>query len=152
MSTPFPIRGVAGGWRDPWDDDPLAAIREIRAMRATRPAFSPPDSQPDPHLTVPDDLQQPDVDRGDLQQPDVDRSPQRRHLIEAGVAGELLAHPRKNGRWEARVIALNTGWPPALWPSATGSTASGALDALEAELRAVIRVTLPESPAPSSSS
>ena len=22
---PFPTRGVRGGWRDPWDDDPLAA-------------------------------------------------------------------------------------------------------------------------------
>ena len=147
MSTPFPIRGVAGGWRDPWDDDPLAAIRATRAIRAIRPVFSPPDPPPSPHLAARDDLQPPAVDRGDLQQPDVDRSPQRRHLIEAGVAGELLARPRKDGRWEARVTALTTGWPPALWPSATGATASGALDALEAELRAVIRVTLPESPA-----
>ena len=34
---PFPTRGVAGGWRDPWDGDPLeamvAALRQQRALR-----------------------------------------------------------------------------------------------------------------------
>ena len=24
---PFPTRGIPNGWKDPWDDDPLAALR-----------------------------------------------------------------------------------------------------------------------------
>jgi hypothetical protein len=37
VSRPFPTRGVAGGWHDPWDADPLegvvATIRQRNALR-----------------------------------------------------------------------------------------------------------------------
>jgi len=35
--APFPTRGTPGGWRDPWDSDPLeamvVALRQQRALR-----------------------------------------------------------------------------------------------------------------------
>ena len=96
---PFPTRGVAGGWSDPWDDDPLAAVR---------PAL--------PHY-----------------------DPCRRQMTEAGVLVELLARARADGRWEAHV-ASNDGLP-AYWPSVNGPTAAVALDALEGEVRELLRDT-----------
>ncbi len=33
--VPFPVRGVPGGWRDPWDDDDTAMVR-ARAEDAER--------------------------------------------------------------------------------------------------------------------
>ena len=95
---PFPARGVAGGWRDPWDGDPVktivAALRQQRALR--------------------------------------------RCLSEAGVELALLAHTRADGRWEAHVACDG---PATRWPSVNGPTAAVALDALEAELRELIRDT-----------
>ena len=61
----------------------------------------------------------------------------RRWLSKAGVKLELLAHPRADGRWEAHVAACEG--PVTRWPSVNGPTAAVALDALEAELRELIR-------------
>lgn len=37
LPQPFPARGVPGGWRDPWDGDPLEGVvgvlRQRRALR-----------------------------------------------------------------------------------------------------------------------
>ena len=113
---PFPTRGVPGGWRDAWDDDPLAALL---------PAL--------PRC-----------------------GPQRRHLIEADQHVELKAEAREDGRWEAHVTAwqrphpgspspaLPPGGSAATWPSVNGPTAAVALDALEAELRELVRNPLSE--------
>jgi hypothetical protein len=113
---PFPTRGVPGGWRDAWDDDPLAAV--LVAL---------------PH-----------------------RGPQRRSMIEANQQVELVAEAREDGRWQAHVTAwtrsnpaspsafLSPGGSAATWPSVNGPTAAVALDALEAELREVVRGLLPE--------
>jgi hypothetical protein len=64
-----------------------------------------------------------------------------RHLSEAGVQLGLVALPRADGRWEAHVVAGNGS--EAGWPSVNGPTASRALDALEAELRELIRESVP---------
>jgi hypothetical protein len=76
-----------------------------------------------------------------------------RRVTEAGMHVELLAHGRKDGRWEAHVVSwrslnpsstvadLTTNWHAALWPSVNGPTAAVALDALEAELREWIGAT-----------
>ena len=96
---PFPTRGIPNGWKDPWDDDPLAALRGVF-----------------PHA-----------------------GPQRRHVIAADLDVELMASALEDGRWEAHVAASSR--PSAMWPSVNGPTAAVALDALEAELRAVIRGT-----------
>ena len=114
---PFPTRGVPGGWHDAWDDDdPLQSL--LVAL---------------PH-----------------------RSPQRRPMIEADQHLELLAEAQQDGRWVARVTTWNhphpaspssdlpPGWSPATWPSVNGPTAMAALDALEVELRDLIRHPLPE--------
>lgn len=110
---PFPTRGIPRGWKDPWDDDPLAALRMAL-----------------PHLGA-----------------------QRRHVTAADVQIELLAQARTDGRWEAHVAASSQplplrsaadairSWHLVMWPSVNGPTAAVALDALEAELRAVIRGT-----------
>jgi hypothetical protein len=39
---PLPERGVPGGWRDPWEDDPVAEARAVasqidRRIRTVRP-------------------------------------------------------------------------------------------------------------------
>ena len=99
--APFPTRGAPGGWRDPWDSDPLEAM--VVALRQQRAL--------------------------------------RRQVSEAGVQFGLVARPRADGRWEAHVAA--TTGPPARWPSVNGPTAAVALDALEAELRELIRASVP---------
>ena len=96
---PFPTRGIPSGWTDPWDDDPLAALRTALPYLGT----------------------------------------QRRHVIEAGLNVELMASALDDGRWEAHVAASSR--PSAMWPTVNGPTAVVALDALVAELRAVIRGT-----------
>jgi hypothetical protein len=97
VPAPFPARGVAGGWRDPWDGDPVEAmVATLRQRRAPR-----------------------------------------RHMTEAGVQLELAAQARADGRWEAHVTAGDRH--VTLWPSVNGPTAAVALDALEAELRELIR-------------
>jgi hypothetical protein len=82
----------------------------------------------------------------------------RRHVTEAGVHVELVAYSRRDDRWEAHVASwrslsssstaaalattatdLTSSRSSALWPSINGPTAAVALDALEAELREVIR-------------
>ena len=77
-------------------------------------------------------------------------------MIEADQHLELLAETREDGRWVARVTTwqhlnpvspsadLPPGWSPAMWPSVNGPTAAVALDALEAELRDLIRHPLPD--------
>jgi hypothetical protein len=60
-------------------------------------------------------------------------------VIAADMDVELLASALGDGRWEAHVAASSR--PSAMWPSVNGPTAAVALDALEAELRAVIRGT-----------
>jgi hypothetical protein len=64
------------------------------------------------------------------------RNALRRHMTEADVQLELVAQARVDGRWEAHVVA---GAPAVLWPSTNGPTATVALDALEAELRELLR-------------
>jgi hypothetical protein len=103
---PFPTRGVPSGWKDPWDDDPLAALRKAL-----------------PHLGT-----------------------QRRHVTAANLDVELMASVLGDGRWEAHVAASSQPLPlrsaadaiTVMWPSVNGPTAAVALDALEAELRAVL--------------
>lgn len=65
------------------------------------------------------------------------RNALRRQVTEADVQVELMAQPRADSRWEAHVIASDGS--PAVWPSVNGPTAALALDALEAELREVLR-------------
>ena len=107
---PFPTRGIPSGWKDTWDDDPLAAVRIAL-----------------PHP-----------------------GPQRRHVIAADLDVELMASALGDGRWEAHVASssqplpastpsdVTTSRPSVMWASVNGPTATVALDALEAELRAVI--------------
>ena len=83
-----------------------------------------------------------------------------RHLTEAGMHVELVAHGRRDGRWEAHVASwhclspaptaahllplatdLPASWSSAQWPSVNGPTSVCALDALEAELREVLTDT-----------
>jgi hypothetical protein len=66
------------------------------------------------------------------------RNALRRQVTEADVQIELLAQVRADGRWEAHVAA---GAGSAGWPSVNGPTAAVALDALEVELRELIRNT-----------
>ena len=63
----------------------------------------------------------------------------RRHVSESGVPAELQAEARADGRWEARVTSSDGSL--AVWPSVNGPTATSALDALEAELRDLLRGT-----------
>jgi hypothetical protein len=117
---PFPSRGVPGGWHDAWDDDdPFQSL----LMALPR------------------------------------RSPRQRQVIEADQHLELLAETREDGRWVAHVTTwrplnpvspsadLPPGWSPAMWPSVNGPTAAVALDALEAELRDLIRHPRPDADA-----
>jgi hypothetical protein len=67
------------------------------------------------------------------------RNALRRQVTEAGVPLELVAQARADGRWQAYVVAGDA--PAVLWPSTNGPTATVALDALEAELRELIRST-----------
>ncbi len=113
---PFPTRGVPGGWHDAWDDDPLQPLLVVLPQHGS----------------------------------------QRRHVIEADQHIELLAETREEDRWVARVTTwkrLNPanpssdpapGWSTAMWPSVNGPTALVALNALEAELRDLIRHPLPD--------
>jgi hypothetical protein len=63
------------------------------------------------------------------------RNDLRRQVIEADVHLELVA--RADGRWEAYVTSSDG--PSALWPSVNGPSSTLALDALEAELREMLR-------------
>jgi|SRR3954471_3498918 len=117
--APFPTRGVPGGWRDPWDADPLQRLLVL-----------PPSEI------------------------------QRRSVREADLSVELVAHHRQDGRWVASVAAgegprfvsgstgLSAHTRTSTWPSVNGSTATVALDALEAELRDGVRVTQPDAEPP----
>jgi hypothetical protein len=74
-----------------------------------------------------------------------------RYLTAAGMRIELVASWRRHGRWAAYVVSwhclnpsptaaalaahLTSNWSASLGPSVNGSTSTGALDALEAELR-----------------
>jgi hypothetical protein len=66
------------------------------------------------------------------------RNALRRQVTEADVELELAAQARVDGRWEAHVVADDSS---AGWPSTNGPTASVALDALEAEVRELVRST-----------
>jgi hypothetical protein len=65
------------------------------------------------------------------------RTALRRRVTEAHVTAELAAQARADGRWEAHVASGNEAL--ALWPSVNGPTAAVALDALEVELRELLR-------------
>jgi len=91
------MRGVPGGWHDPWDADPLAGA--VSALRQ--------------------------------------RNALRRQVTEADVQIELLAQARADGRWEAHVTSSDGA--PARWPSVNGPTVTLALDALEGEVRELLR-------------
>ena len=110
---PFPTRGIPNGWKDPWDDDPLAALRG---------AF--------PHLGV----QRRHVIAADL---DIEL------MASALEDGRWEAHVAASSQpLPARTPSdLTTSQPLSLWPSVNGPTAVVALDALEAELREVIQDT-----------
>jgi hypothetical protein len=113
---PFPTRGVPGGWRDRWESDPADAVLAGVRNHARRRV-----------MTVP------------------------------GLHLELVAEARDAGRWEAHV----TSWrgsdpapgsvrppitaPEERWPSVNGPSALVALDALEAELRDLLRGVLSQS-------
>src|SRR5215210_2138972 len=107
-------------------------------MRTASPFSSrsrDPNLRPFPTRGVPDGWHDPwDADPYDtvlsaLRQPNV----LQRRVTEAEAHLELLAQPRADGRWEARVVSGEASLDA--WPSANGPTASIALDALEAELR-----------------
>ena len=65
------------------------------------------------------------------------RNALRRQVTEADVQLELMAQARTDGRWEAHVTSSDAA--PARWPSVNGPTAALALDALEAEVRQLLR-------------
>jgi hypothetical protein len=65
------------------------------------------------------------------------RNALRRQVTEVDVQVELVAQARADGRWEAHVVSRDAA--AALWPSVNGPTAAIALDALEAELRELLR-------------
>ena len=67
------------------------------------------------------------------------RNALRRQVTEVSVQLELVASARADGRWEAHVVSSDES--AALWPSVNGPTAVRALDALEVELRELIRST-----------
>jgi hypothetical protein len=67
------------------------------------------------------------------------RNALRRQVTEADVRVELLAHTRADGRWEAHVVAGDE--PVVMSTSTNGPTAAVALDALEAEVRDLLRAT-----------
>jgi hypothetical protein len=67
------------------------------------------------------------------------RTALRRQVIEAGVQLELVAEAWADGRWQAQVVAGDE--PTVMWPSTNGPTAAVALDALEAEVRELLRST-----------
>jgi len=65
------------------------------------------------------------------------RQAHERRVTEAGVQLELAAQARSDGRWEAHVVTGDAS--VVRWPSVNAPKAAVALDALEAELRALIR-------------
>ena len=67
------------------------------------------------------------------------RNALRRQVTEAGVQLELVASARADSRWEAHVVSSDES--AVRWPSVNGPTAALALEALEAELRELIRST-----------
>jgi hypothetical protein len=67
------------------------------------------------------------------------RNALRRQVTEAGVQLELVAQARADGRWEAHVVSRDES--AALWPTVNGPTAVLALEALEVEVRELIRST-----------
>jgi hypothetical protein len=113
--APFPTRGVPGGWRDPWDIDPLQRLLALPPSEVLR-----------------------------------------RSLRDTNLSVELVAHPRKDGRWVASVAAgeappfvsgstgLSAHPRTSTWPSVNGSTATLALDALEADLRDAVYAARPD--------
>ena len=66
-----------------------------------------------------------------------ERNALRRQVTEADVQVELVARVRGDSRWEAHVVSSDESF--AFWPSVNGPTATSALDALEAELRELLR-------------
>ena len=66
-----------------------------------------------------------------------ERNALRRQVTEADVQLELLAQARADGRWEAHVTSSDGA--PARWPSVNGPTVTLALDALEGEVRELLR-------------
>ena len=113
-------------------------------MRAPMPPpyrLRDPNLRPLPTRGIPDGWRDPwDADPYDavlatLRQ----RNALRRRVTEAGVQLELVAQARADGRWEAQVVAGDE--QAARWPSVNGPTAIVALDALEAELRELLRGT-----------
>jgi hypothetical protein len=100
-----------------------------------------PDLRPFPTRGVPDGWRDPwDADPLEevisaLRQ----RNALRRRVSEAGGDFELVAQVRADGRWAALVVSGHE--VAEMWPSTNGPTAAVALDALEAELRELIRGT-----------
>jgi hypothetical protein len=78
----------------------------------------------------------------------------RRIMTEAGCFTALRAQPREDGHWVARVVAWEPParpadrattplvWAAADWPTVNGPSARVALDALEAEVRELLREVL----------
>ena len=106
----FPTRGIPSGWKDPWDDDPLAALRmALPHLGAQRR-----------HVTAANldvELMASALDDG---------------RWEAHVASSSQPLPLRSAADAMR------SWHLVMWPSVNGPTAAVALDALEAELREVI--------------
>ena len=77
-------------------------------------------------------------------------------MTEANLSVELVAEARDAGLWEAHVASWHRSDPAngslrppingveEMWPSVNGPSALVALDALEAEVRDLLRVVLPD--------
>lgn len=104
--APFPTRGTPGGWRDPWDSDPLPRL------------LAPPSSR----------VQRRSVRDVELHVELIAHIRQDGRWLASVVAGEVppLA---------SRSAGLPAHQRTSMWPSANGASAIAALDALEAELR-----------------
>jgi hypothetical protein len=100
-----------------------------------------PNLRPFPTRGVPDGWRDPwDADPYDAVVSALrERNALRRQVTEAGVQLELVAQARTDGRWEAHVVAGDA--PAVVWPSTNGATAALALEALEVEVRELIRST-----------
>ena len=80
-----------------------------------------------------------------------DTEPLRRIMTEAGCFAALRVQPQEDGHWVARVVAWEPPavpadrastplvWAAADWPTVNGPSARVALDALEAEVRDLLR-------------
>jgi hypothetical protein len=116
--APFPTRGVPGGWRDPWDTEPL------------------------PRMLVlpPSEVQRRSVRDADLRIELVARAQQDGRWVASVATGEVPP-------FASAAAGLPAQPRTSTWPSVNGSTSTVALDALEAELRDAVCGARPDADA-----